>query len=63
VDESGSYVEREKSEQPKNNQNCGDDPKHVFISLMLSEATSTISFFRKARMPAVLAGMTTPSSD
>jgi hypothetical protein len=32
VDESAGYVECEKSEQPKNNQNCGDYSKHVFIS-------------------------------
>jgi hypothetical protein len=54
VNETGSHVEREKSKQPKNNQNCGDYPKHVFISLMLSGASSTIFFFRKAPMLAVL---------
>jgi len=36
VNESGGYVERKKSKQPKNNQDRGDYPKHVFISLLLS---------------------------
>jgi hypothetical protein len=61
VNETGSYVKREKSKQPKNNQNCGDYPKHVFISLTLSGAISTIPFFRKSRMPIVLVRMTTPA--
>jgi hypothetical protein len=51
VNESGGYVKREKPKQPKNNQNCGDYPKHVFISLLLSARTSAISFFRNALMP------------
>jgi hypothetical protein len=29
VNESAGYVKREESKQPKNDQNCGDDPKHV----------------------------------
>jgi hypothetical protein len=33
VNESAGDVKCEKSKQPKNDQNCGDDPKHVFISL------------------------------
>jgi hypothetical protein len=32
VNESGGYVKREKSKQPKNNQNYGDYSKHVFLS-------------------------------
>jgi hypothetical protein len=32
VNESGGYVKCKKSKQPKNDQNCGDYPKHVFIS-------------------------------
>jgi hypothetical protein len=51
VNESGGYVKCEKSKQPKNNQNCGDYPKHVFITLLLSAKTSAISFFRTALMP------------
>jgi hypothetical protein len=51
VNESGGYMKRKKSKQPKNNQNSGDYPKHVFISLFLSARTSAISFFRTALMP------------
>jgi len=40
VDESAGYVECEKSEQPKNNQHCGNYTKHVFISLLLSASLS-----------------------
>jgi hypothetical protein len=50
VNESRGYMECEKSEQPKNNQNCGDYPKHVFISFSLSAGTSAIPFSRTARM-------------
>jgi hypothetical protein len=32
VDESRSNVKRKKSEQPKNDQNCSEYPKHVFDS-------------------------------
>jgi len=32
VDESRSNVKCKKSEQPKNDQNCSDYPKHVFNS-------------------------------
>jgi hypothetical protein len=32
MDESRSNVKREKSEQPKNDQNCSEHPKHVFNS-------------------------------
>ena len=38
VDKSRSNVKRKKSEQPKNDQNCSEHPKHVFNS-----------FYRKAR--------------
>jgi hypothetical protein len=38
VDESCGNVKRKKSEQPKNDQNCSDYPKHVFNS-----------FYRKVR--------------
>jgi len=31
VNETGGYVKCEKSEQPENDQNCGDDPKHVHL--------------------------------
>jgi hypothetical protein len=50
VNESTGYVKCEKSKQPKNNQNCGDYRKHVFISFLLSARTSAISFFRIALM-------------
>jgi hypothetical protein len=33
VNESGGYVEGEKTQQPKNDQNCGNNPKHVVVSL------------------------------
>jgi len=29
VNETGGYVECEEAEHPENDQNCGDDPKHV----------------------------------
>jgi hypothetical protein len=51
VNESRGYVEGEKSKQPKNDQNGGEYPKHVFISLHLSTRTSAISFFPAALMP------------
>jgi hypothetical protein len=51
VNESGGYVKCEISKQPKNNQNCGNYPKHFFISLLLSARTSAASFFRTAVMP------------
>jgi hypothetical protein len=51
VDESSSHVKCEKSKQPKNNQNCGDYPKHVFISLRLRVRTSAALFFQAALMP------------
>jgi hypothetical protein len=46
VDETGGYVKCEKSKQPKNNQSCGDYPKHVFFSLLLRARTSAILFFQ-----------------
>ena len=48
MNESDGYVKCEKSKQPKNDQNCGDYPKHVFISLLLSAGTSAISFLQGA---------------
>jgi serine/threonine protein kinase len=33
VNEGGGYMKCEKSKQPKNNQYCGDYPKHLFISI------------------------------
>jgi hypothetical protein len=38
-------VKREKSKQPKNDQDCGDCSKHLFISLHLSARAPAISFF------------------
>jgi hypothetical protein len=32
VNKSGGHVKCEEPEQPKNDQNCGEHPKHVFIS-------------------------------
>jgi hypothetical protein len=51
MDESGGHVKCEKSKQPKNNQDCGDYPKHLFISLLLRAGTSATSFFQGALMP------------
>jgi hypothetical protein len=50
VNEIAGNVKCEKSKQPKNNQNCGDYSKHVFIPLFLSARTSAISS-RSAPMP------------
>jgi hypothetical protein len=36
VNQTCAHVKCEKPEQPKNDQDCGDYPKHVFISLRLS---------------------------
>jgi hypothetical protein len=52
VNESGGYVKSEKSKQPKHDQNCGEYPKHVFISLHLSTRTSAISFLPSALVPS-----------
>jgi hypothetical protein len=49
VNESGRYVKREKSKQPKNNQNCCNYPKHVFISLLLGARKALSSFSRAGR--------------
>jgi hypothetical protein len=51
MNESGGYVKCEKSQQPKNDQNCGDYPKHIFISLIQSGRTSAVLFFPAALMP------------
>ena len=50
VNESSGDVKREKPEQPKNDQDCGDYSKHFFISIFPSKKTSAISFFRIALM-------------
>lgn len=44
MNESGGYVKCEESKQPKNDQNCSDYPKHVFVSLFLRERTPAIMF-------------------
>src|SRR3981081_274578 len=44
MNKSSGYVECKKSEQPENNQNCCDNPKHGFISLFSADATCDISF-------------------
>jgi hypothetical protein len=46
VNESAGYVKREKPKQPENDQNCGDYPKHVVISLFLSASTPAMMCFR-----------------
>jgi hypothetical protein len=46
VNESRGYMKCEKSEQPKNDQDCGDYSKHVFISLFPVENKSAIACFR-----------------
>jgi hypothetical protein len=51
VNESVGYVKCEKPKQPKNDQNGGDYPKHIFISFLLSARTCATSFFRTALMP------------
>jgi hypothetical protein len=35
VNECGGYMKCEKPEQPKNDQDCGNYPKHILISLFL----------------------------
>lgn len=51
MDESARYMKREKSKQPKNDQNYGDYPKHGFISLQWSASTLLVPFCRTVRMP------------
>jgi hypothetical protein len=51
VNESGRNVKCEKSEQPKNYQNCGNQSKHVFNSFYLKARESEIQLSRTARMP------------
>ena len=41
VNESADYVKREKTQQRKNDQNCGDYPQHVLVSLCRGARTST----------------------
>jgi hypothetical protein len=43
VNESAGYVKCEKPKQPKNNQDCGDDSEHVFISLRFCARTAILS--------------------
>jgi hypothetical protein len=50
VNEGGGYVKCEKSKQPKNNQNCSDYPKHVFISLFPGAKTCALMFSPTAGM-------------
>jgi hypothetical protein len=33
MNESSGYMKREKSQQPKNNQDCGDNPKHFYLPI------------------------------
>jgi hypothetical protein len=51
VNEGGGQVKCEKSQQPENDQNCGDYPKHVSIPLRLSAKTSECLVSRTASMP------------
>jgi len=51
VDESGAYVESQKAEQPKNNQNYGDKSEHVFVSSSLGEEIGSLAP-REVRMAA-----------
>jgi hypothetical protein len=46
VNESTSHVKCEKPKQPKNDQDCGDYSKHVFISLFPIEKGPAIACFR-----------------
>jgi hypothetical protein len=42
VNKSAGYVKCEEPKQPKNDQDCGDYPKHVVISLFLIARTAAI---------------------
>jgi hypothetical protein len=44
VNQPGGYVKCEEAKQPKDDQNRGDYPKHVFISLFRGARTSAASF-------------------
>jgi hypothetical protein len=46
VNQAAGDVKREKPEQPKNDQNCGDYPKHFFFSL-LPGARGSASWFTR----------------
>jgi hypothetical protein len=46
VNEGAGDVKCEKTKQPENDQNCGDKPKHVFISLFLSAITAAMMCFQ-----------------
>jgi hypothetical protein len=50
VDEAGGYVKCEKSEQPENDEDRGDYPKHFFISLPPDGGTSATFKWRGSRM-------------
>jgi hypothetical protein len=46
VNEGAGHVKCEKPKQPKNDQDCGDYSKHVFISLFPIEKRSAMACFR-----------------
>jgi hypothetical protein len=58
VSKSSGYVKREKSKKPKNNQNCGDKLKHIFIAVLPSGRSSPIPFSHIFLSPCV-SGKTT----
>ena len=45
-----------KKQQPENDQNCGDKPKHVFISLFLSAITAADDVFPSKKITADVRG-------
>jgi hypothetical protein len=52
VDEAGGHVKCEKAQQPENDQDCGDNPKHEFISLFSGAGTSAMRSWLGPRMMA-----------
>jgi hypothetical protein len=52
VDQACGYVKREKPKQPENDEDCGDYPKHVFISWLPGAGTSAMLRLRTALMLA-----------
>jgi hypothetical protein len=50
MNETGGYAKREISKQPKNNQNCCDYSKHIFISTRLNARITAILFPHTALM-------------
>jgi len=60
VDESRSYMKRKKSEQPKNDQNCSEHPKHVFNSFYGKVPANQKPISHAQHRPLLVIGLVLP---